>query len=115
MAEICRVLNPEGEAIIGVYHKYSAKHIFTIFLPYLSGLRFLHGESYRQRLSRIEHREHSDACPLVKLYSKRHLQKILSQFSSAQIDCFHIRPGYFGMFRRFLTDAFMQRLETRLD
>ena len=73
--EIHRVLKPGGRAIIGVYHKYSAFFLSAVLLEsYLLRLGFLR-ESYRRTLSKIEVRQHSDACPLVKVYSRRTLRR----------------------------------------
>lgn len=111
--EIYRVLKPGGVAIISVYHKYSAFYFFKILGPYIYKLRFLK-ESYRSTLSRIEHREYSDACPLVKLYSRRKLKKMLRKFKDVRVQCFHLKRGYFGFFKRFVPDNIIPKIENIL-
>lgn len=109
--EIYRVLKPGGHAIIGVYHRYSAFFLFSVLLEsYLLRLRFLR-ESYRRTLSRIEHRQHSDACPLVKVYSRRSLRHLLRAFREVRIECAHLDRSHFGILGRCLPRGFVHRLE----
>lgn len=111
--EIHRVLKPGGRAIVGVYHRYSAFFLFSVLLEsYLLRLRFLR-ESYRRTLSRIEHRQHSDACPLVKVYSRRSLRHLLRAFREVRIECAHLDRPHFGILGRCLPEAFVRRLESR--
>jgi len=103
--EIHRVLKPGGRAIIGVYHKYSAFFLFAVLLEsYLLRLGFLR-ESYRRTLSRIEVRQHSDACPLVKVYSRRSLRRLLRRFCVVRIDCAHVDRSHFGTLGRLVPDG----------
>lgn len=113
MDEIYRVLKPGGRAIIGVYHKWSAFFLLSVLLPYLWRLRFLK-ESYRQTLSQIEHREHSDACPLVKVYSRRGLRQLLQNLDEVHIECKHLKRFHFGPARRFMTNESCRKLESTL-
>ena len=109
--EIHRVLKPGGRAILGVYHKYSAFYLFSVLLEsYVLRLGFLH-ESYRRTLSRIEYRQHSNACPLVKLYSRRSLRHLLRKFPDVQIGCAHLNRSDFGTLGRCLPQAFVRRIE----
>lgn len=109
--EIHRVLKPGGRAIIGVYHRYSAFYLCSVLLEsYVLRLRFLH-ESYRRALSRIEYRQHSNACPLVKLYSRRSLRDLLRKFPDVHIGCAHLDRSHFGTLGRCLPQAFGRRLE----
>lgn len=112
--EIYRVLKPGRKAIIGVYHKYSANHIFGHLLNYILHLKFLRGESYRRALSRIEHREHGNACPLVKLYSKKQLRHMLQKFSSVYIQSIHIDRSHFGIFQKLVSKRLANRVEGKL-
>jgi ubiquinone/menaquinone biosynthesis C-methylase UbiE len=108
--EIHRVLKPGGRAIIGVYHKYSAFFLCAVLLEsYLLRLGCLR-ESYRRTLSRIEHREHSSACPLVKVYSRRSLRSLLRGFRAVHIECAHLAHSHFGMFRRAVPHAVVRGL-----
>jgi SAM-dependent methyltransferase len=111
--EIHRVLRPNGRAIIGVYHRYSAFYLFAVLGEgHLFRLRFLR-ESYRRTLSRIEHREHSSACPLVKLYSRRSVRRLLHKFRDVRIDCKHLNLSDFGAMRRLVPRALVRWLEWR--
>jgi len=111
--EIHRVLKPGGRAIIGVYHKYSAFFLSAVLLEsYLLRLGFLR-ESYRRTLSRIEVRQHSDACPLVKVYSRRSLRRVLRRFSAVQIECAHLGRSHFGTLGRLVPDGIVRWLERR--
>lgn len=89
--EIHRVLKPGGRAIIGVYHTWSAYNVFNFAVNYVLKLRVLR-ESFRRHMSRVEHRENSDACPLVKTYSKREFGRMLSHFTSTKLVVAHLRP-----------------------
>jgi ubiquinone/menaquinone biosynthesis C-methylase UbiE len=112
-AEIHRVLKPGGRAIIGVYHRYSAFFLFSVVLEaYLLRLGFLR-DSYRRILSRIEVRRHSDACPLVKIYSRRSLRRLLRQFSTVQIESAHFGRSHFGTLGRLLPDGIVGWLGRR--
>lgn len=112
--ELYRVLKPGGKAIIGVYHKFSAFYLFSVLLTfYILGFRFL-SESYRRTLSRIEYREHSDACPLVKLYSHGDLKKLLNKFDDVQIQCVHINRSHFGILKSLISNKFVQKYERKL-
>jgi len=109
--EIHRVLKSGGRAILGVYHRHSAFYLFSVLLEsYVLRLRFLH-ESYRRTLSRIEYRQHSNACPLVKLYSRRSLRHVLRRFPDVRIECAHLDRSHFGTLGRCLPQAFARQLE----
>jgi len=109
--EIWRVLKPGGRAIIGVYHRYSAFFLCSVLgESYLLRLGFLR-ESYRCTLSRIEVRQHSDACPLVKLYSRRSLRRLLSCFPEVGIECHHLELAHFGTLGRLIPQGVVELLE----
>jgi ubiquinone/menaquinone biosynthesis C-methylase UbiE len=65
--EVYRVLKPGGEAVIMLYHKFSWYNL----LCKLSGTNFEH---YRE-----------DA-PIVKLYSKQEVQRMLSKFKHVEVE-----------------------------
>jgi ubiquinone/menaquinone biosynthesis C-methylase UbiE len=111
--EICRVLKPDGRAIIGVYHKYSAYYLFSFLSRHFLRLGFLR-ESYRRSLSRIEHRKNSDACPLVRLYSRKKLLAMLREFSDVRIECVHLKRSHFGPFKKLVTSHGLHKLKNRL-
>jgi ubiquinone/menaquinone biosynthesis C-methylase UbiE len=109
--EIHRVLKPGGRAIIGVYHTWSAYNLFNFLVNYLLKLRVLR-ESFRKHMSRIEHRENSDACPLVKTYGKRQFGRMLCRFTSTEIVIAHLtRRDISRAFGFQVPDALALRLE----
>jgi ubiquinone/menaquinone biosynthesis C-methylase UbiE len=111
--EIYRILKPGGRAIIGVYHKWSVFYMIqTLFTNYLISGAFLR-ESFRQVASRIEYRDNSDANPLVKVYSRRSLGRMLRQFDSVNCEIRHLKPQDFTYFRRLVPPSLMPKLETR--
>lgn len=111
VAEIRRVLRPGGQAIIGVYHRCSAHYLFYVLLEsYLLRLRFLR-ESYRRTVSRVEYRSHSNACPLVRLYSRRSFGLLLRNFHEVRITCKHLSCSHFGKLGSFVPRAFVSYLE----
>lgn len=89
IGEIYRVLRPGGEAIVGLYHRDSAIFWGYYFLV-LGVLRggFLR-EGYRSTLSRIECREHSDAVPLVRVYSRGRVRRMFSDFGEVNVETHH--------------------------
>lgn len=111
--EIYRVLRPGGQAIISVYHKNSAFYYFCVLGGYLVHFRFLN-ESFQANLSRIEYREHSDACPLVKLLSRNELQDLFSQFPKVGIECHHLAATHFGSLQRLVPESLVRRVENKL-
>jgi len=107
--EVHRVLRPKGHLILGVYHRYSAFFLCSVLLEsYLLAGRFLQ-ESFRRTLSRIEYRENSDACPLVRLYSRRTLRSLLHGFRRVEIECIHLDRGHFARFARFVSPERLRR------
>lgn len=115
LAEIHRVLKKGGLAIVGVYHRNSAFYWFhTVLTSYIFHRRFLK-EPFRRTMARIEqHGSDLDACPLVKVYSKRGLRKMLGAFSQVDLAIHHLDPAQFGMLARFVSPALSRRLESRL-
>jgi ubiquinone/menaquinone biosynthesis C-methylase UbiE len=106
--EIYRILKPGGRAIITVYHKWSFGYWgATLLKNYILKLNFLR-EPLRRTLSRIEHREHSDACPLVKVYGKRDMNRMVGKFSSVQ---YQIRQLEFGRFSWLVPGFLAAKLE----
>jgi ubiquinone/menaquinone biosynthesis C-methylase UbiE len=107
--EIYRVLKPGGRAIIAVYHKWSLAFFWFVCKNTLK-LRFLR-EPLRRTMSRVEYRECSDACPLVKVYSKRKLGRMLQAFSSVEFETNHLSSRKLSLFRRLLPASLIAKLE----
>lgn len=78
--EVHRVLARGGIFVLAVYHRYS---LFIAWKIAVEGIlhRQLLGSGWRVFLSRIEHRKKPDsALPLVKLYSRGQLRRLLKSF-----------------------------------
>lgn len=113
VGEIHRVLRPGGEAIVGLYHRDSA--FYWGYCVLISGL--LRGgffrDGYRKTISRIERREHSDAVPLVKVYSRRSTKRLFSGFRSVQTEVHHFdfnQSGRLGI----IAGKFLGRWESQI-
>lgn len=93
--EIHRVLRPGGRAIIALYHRHSA--FFWIFTVATRGVLWggLLREGYRRLLAGLEHGD-AGAVPLVKVFSRRELTRMLSAFRSVTTEVHHLEPGHFG-------------------
>lgn len=99
VAEMRRVLRPGGVAIVAVYHRWSAAFAYLLFRELTAGRLFR--QSWRRTLSRIETRENSDACPLVKLYSRRQARRLFAEFGHVQVRCRHLGVELPGPLRGF--------------
>src|SRR5262249_5767856 len=76
-------------------HRDSAFYWFsTIFVSGLiRGLLFKNG--YRRLVADIEQHAHTDAVPLVRVYSRRGLRRLLQQFSQVDISVRHLSASDF--------------------
>lgn len=92
--EIRRVLKAEGLTIIGLYHRDSVFFWFyTILLRgVLRGVLFRKG--YRRLVADIERHDHSDALPLVRVYSRRQVKRLLASFRSVSIETYHLQADH---------------------
>ena len=111
--EIHRVLKPGGRAIVALYHKNSAFYYFVLMAKYILLLRFLR-ESYRRTLSRIEYREHSEACPLVKIYTREAMARLFPKFREVKFSCYHLDATHFGPFKKIIPESWVKKLEPKL-
>lgn len=100
--EIHRVLKPGGEAIVALYHRNSDFYWRSLVL----GLGLLRGgflrEGYRRTMSHVERRSHSDAVPLVKVYSRRAATDLFRSFSDVHVQVEHFRFDQTGRFGKML-------------
>jgi len=110
--EIWRVLKPGGHAVVALYHRNSAFYWFHTILV----LGLLHGRlvtsGYRRLVADIEDHNHTDALPLVKVYSRRDLRRLFKRFHSVGIEVHHLEPGHFPYLARLvrrLPDAWFRR------
>lgn len=109
LAECHRVLKPGGELIVGVYHRFSLFHAYTILVNgILRGGLWRFG--YKGLMSRIEQgADGVDAAPLVKTYSRRELKQMLRGFRNVQLAVQHLSADSFGRFGELLPGAAMER------
>lgn len=108
--EIYRVLKPGGEAIVALYHRNSV--FYWGYCVLISGL--LRGgffrDGYRETLSRIERRDHSDAVPLVKVYSRGTAKRLFRRFRTVRVEVQHFsfdQAGRLGV----IAGRFLRRWE----
>lgn len=113
LAEIRRVLKPNGKVCFAVYNKYSAFHIFAKILMdgVLLGKFFTLG--YKGLLATIEYGADGILiCPYVRLYSKNEFKKLLEKngfnIKAIGIDC--LAPWHFGVFK-YLFGSRLQKYE----
>lgn len=115
--EIWRVLKPGGSAIVALYHRNSAFFWFyTILLRgILKGGLPRHG--YRRLVADIEQHQHTDALPLVKVYSRRDMRTTFRRFRSVRTEVHHLEPSHFSYLApviRSLPDSWLRRAAGRL-
>jgi ubiquinone/menaquinone biosynthesis C-methylase UbiE len=109
IAECYRVLKPGGEFTLGVYHRFSLFHAYTVLVNgILRGGLWRFG--YEGLMSRIESgADGVEIAPLVKTYSRRQLKKILRGFSKVQLGVEHLSAESFGRAGRLVPETLMQR------
>ena len=109
ISECYRVLKPGGELILGLYHKYSYFHAYTILVNgILRGKLWALG--YKNLMSLIE--SGSDGVkftPLVKTYSRCQLRILLEDFSQVRLQVRHLTPVDFGALRHFVSASLAER------
>lgn len=104
--EIHRILKPGGRAIVGLYHRDSDVY----WRSHVLGQGILRGkfltDGYRKTLSRIEYRGHSEAVPLVRVYSRRGAARLFEGFRQVRVQVRHFSFDQMGRWgqraRRFL-------------
>ncbi len=110
ISEAYRVLKPGGKLILGMYHTYSAFHIFSMLI--YKGL--LKGEfkklGYRGLMSTVEYgADGVDIKPLVKTYSRLQLRHILADFSKVEIKVAHFKRTHIPILGKLIPN-FMEKL-----
>jgi ubiquinone/menaquinone biosynthesis C-methylase UbiE len=94
--EIWRVLTPGGQAVVALYHRNSA--FFWFYTILLRGI--LKGglirPGYRRLVADIEQHSHTDALPLVKVYSRRDMRRLFKRFQSVDTEVHHLEPSHFS-------------------
>lgn len=115
--EVWRVLKPGGKAIVALYHRNSVFYWFYTIL--LRGVlkAGLVRSGYRRLVADIEQHAHTDALPLVKVYSRRDMNKLFARFRSVDTEVHHLEPGHFSYLApvvRRLPDGWLDRASNRL-
>lgn len=111
--EIRRVLRPGGTLTLAVYHRHSVFYwLFTIIGRGLIRRElFRHG--YQRLLADIEYQSQPEAVPLVRVYARRELRRLLNDFRDVHIETHHVDFGHFGylapLLRRVMSRGALER------
>ncbi len=112
--EMHRVLRPGGRICVGVYHRDSAH----FWLGHVLHHGLLHGALFRRGwrglLADIEHRAHSDARPLVKVYTRAGVRRLFRSFRNLSVTAHHLERGHFWLPGLLLPAGAIRRLEPLL-
>src|SRR5262249_34431954 len=87
IAEIRRVLKPDGTALVALYHKHSLFYLAWLARAALTGR--LARQGYRRVMADVEQHPHSDATPLVDVYTRRSCRRLFSDFRNVTITAHH--------------------------
>jgi len=112
LSEIRRVLRPGGRLILGLYHKWSAFHIYSkIFYDGLvRGLLFTHG--YAGLMATLERgADGARIRPLVRTYSRGEVRRLLSSYSDVDIKVAGLGGESLPRIGRFIPGAVIRKLE----
>ncbi len=113
LTEVWRVLAPGGIAIIGMYHRWSPYYIALKARYFLAG--DFRAQAWRDVLSTIEVRRHSDARPLVKVYSRSRLAGMLTDFKDVRLEVHHLPYPDFALHRSILRAPVPRMVVERLE
>lgn len=94
--EILRVLKPGGKAMIALYYKWSAFHVFRkVFADGIRNGRIF-TKGYRGLLATIETGADGVAVkPFVKLYSKADARSLFNKFEIEDLSVHQLKPDHF--------------------
>ena len=105
ISECHRVLKPGGELLLGMYHRFSLFHAYTVLVNGVlrGNLRRL---GYRGLMSRIESgADGVRIAPLVKTYSRGQLRYMLEDFRRVSFEVKHLGVGDSGKSRNWISRA----------
>jgi SAM-dependent methyltransferase len=114
VAEIHRALRPGGTAWISLYHRHSAYFWLALLLRRGVLAGELPRRGWRGLLAQVEYREHSDARPLVKTYTRAGVRRLFRAFREVSVTAHHLEREHFSFLGRGLTEAALRRLASRL-
>lgn len=111
IAEIHRVLRPGGSLVLGLYHRHSVFYWFSTILlgGIVKGRLWRHG--YRRLMADIERHDHTDALPLVNVYSRNGTRRLLRAFSKVEVSTHHLEASHFSRLAPLLRPVPRERLE----
>lgn len=110
--EVLRVLKPGGLFVIGVYRFWSAFHLWTKVVVNGLLMRQLFRLGYSGLLSTIENgADGVHVKPLVSLYSRRRLARLLSGFAAVRYRVGHFRREHLPILGRLIPPSLEGRLE----
>jgi SAM-dependent methyltransferase len=115
ISEAYRVLKPGGQFIVGLYHTYSAYHIFSMIIGngFIKGKLFKLG--YSGLMSTVEYGADGISIkPLVKTYTKRKLRYLLSDFSRVKFKVAHFKREHIPRVGRLMPRRLEKILEPYL-
>jgi len=113
--EILRVLRQGGIAKVMLYNRGSLNYWFEIVLRRgVLGAEFLRGRSAEQIMSRVIEHTESDACPLVKVYSRQEAQELFTQFSEVTIDVEQLTRDELRFLNPFVTESLFTSLRKKI-
>jgi ubiquinone/menaquinone biosynthesis C-methylase UbiE len=112
--EVHRVLRPNGEFVISLYHRNS---IFFLWLKLIVDGIFhlnLFKLGYNGIKATIEKgADGKKIKPLVNLYTTKSLKRLLANFDEVKIEKRHLTKKHFWIFRHLITNAMLKKLEPK--
>ena len=115
ISEAYRVLKPGGILILGVYHTYSAVHIFSMLIYRGLFQGKLKELGYRGLMSTIEYgADGIDIKPLVKTYNKIKLRHMLADFSKVEFQVVHFKNKHIPILGKLIPEFIEKLLEPYL-
>lgn len=115
ISEAFRVLKPGGQFILSLYRTYSAFHIFSVVIVngFIRGKLFRLG--YRGLMSTVEYgADGISVKPLVKTFTRRELQYLLSDFSRMEFKAAHFKREHIPVIGRLIPRSLEPVLEPYL-